>query len=83
MIEVDGPLTLGDQDMMIEAALDGIGIAYVFEDQAAPFIARGQLVRVLEDWCPYYSGFYLYYPSRRQVPAALRAFIDFARQHRK
>jgi DNA-binding transcriptional LysR family regulator len=42
-------------------------------------IASGALVRVQEDWCPYYPGFYLYYPSRRQMPSALRAFIDFAR----
>ena len=42
-------------------------------------VRDGRLVRVLEDWCPYYGGFYLYYPSRRQMPAPLRAFIDFTR----
>ena len=78
-IEVDGPLTLGDQDLMLEAALDGAGLAYVFEAQAEQLIARRKLVRVLADWCPAYPGFFLYYPSRRQVPAALRAFIDFSR----
>jgi DNA-binding transcriptional LysR family regulator len=78
-IEVDGPLTLGDQDLMIDAALAGTGLAYVFEGMVARALADGGLVRVLEDWCPAYPGFYLYYPSRRQLPAALRAFIDFAR----
>jgi DNA-binding transcriptional LysR family regulator len=78
-VEVDGPLTLGDQDLAVEAALGGAGIAFAFEAQVQSLIESGRLVRVLEDWCPYYSGFYLYYPSRRQLPAPLRAFIDFAR----
>jgi len=79
-IEVEGPLTLGDQDLAIRAALDGAGLAFAFEAQVGSLIAEGRLVRVLEDWCPYYSGFYLYYPSRRQLPAALRAFVDFVRK---
>jgi DNA-binding transcriptional LysR family regulator len=78
-IEVNGPLTLGDPALMIQAALDGAGIAFAFESQVADSIAERKLVRVLEDWCPYYSGFYLYYPGRRQVPGSLRAFIDFIR----
>ena len=81
-IEVAGPLTLGDPGLMVEAALDGAGIAFAFESQVAQPIAARKLIRVLEDWCPYYSGFYLYYPGRRQVPAALRAFIDFVTQTR-
>ena len=81
-IEVAGPLTLGDPGLMVEAALDGVGIAFAFESQVAQLVAARKLVRVLEDWCPYYSGFYLYYPGRRQVPAALRAFIDFVTQTR-
>jgi DNA-binding transcriptional LysR family regulator len=79
-IEVDGPLTLNDHDLTIQAALDGLGITFAFEDQVADLIAEGRLVRVLEDWCPYYGGFYLYYPSRRRAPAPLRAFIDFIRE---
>jgi DNA-binding transcriptional LysR family regulator len=78
-IDVAGPLTLSDQSLMIEAALQGGGIAFAFESQVSELIASGKLVRVLEDWCPYYSGFYLYYTGRRQVPATLRAFVDFAR----
>lgn len=78
-VVVEGRLTLGDQDLAVQAALDGTGIAFAFEAQVKEMIAQGRLVRVLEDWCPYYPGFYLYYPSRRQLPAALRAFVDFAR----
>lgn len=78
-VDVQGPLTLTDLDQMVDAALDGIGIAYVLEDIARPHLQSGRLVAVLEDWCPYDPGFFLYYPSRRQMPAALRAFIDFAR----
>lgn len=76
-IEVDGPLTLDDQDLMVDAALAGAGIAYVFEGLVDRHLAEGRLVRLLEDWCPYYPGFFLYYPGRRQLPAALRAFVDF------
>lgn len=79
-IEVPGPLALSDQDLMLEAALAGTGLAYVFEGIAERAVTEGRLVRVLEDWCPYYPGFFLYYPSRRQLPAALRAFIEFARR---
>jgi len=79
-IEVDGPLTLTEQDLTADAALAGSGIGYTFEGAVAEHVASGRLIRVLEDWCPYYPGFFLYYPSRRQVPAALRAFIDFARR---
>ncbi|AVA21004.1 LysR family transcriptional regulator [Rhizobium sp. CB3171] len=76
-IEVQGPLTLGDLDMMFEAAVNGSGLAFMFEDLALPALKDGRLIRVLEDWCPYYPGFFLYYPSRRQLPTALRAFVDF------
>jgi DNA-binding transcriptional LysR family regulator len=78
-IDVEGPLTLNDQDLMVDAALDGAGLAFVFEAQVEELIARRKLVRVLTDWCPAYPGFFLYYPSRRQLPAALRAFVDFAK----
>jgi DNA-binding transcriptional LysR family regulator len=78
-VEVDGPLTMADQALMIEAALDGVGVTYAFEGQVAELVAQGRLVSVLEDWCPYYSGFYLHYPSRRQMPAPLRAFVDLVK----
>ncbi len=78
-IDVSGPLTLNDQDLMVDAALDGAGLAYVFEKQVEDLIAKRKVVRVLADWCPAYPGFFMYYPSRRQLPAALRAFVDFVK----
>jgi DNA-binding transcriptional LysR family regulator len=82
-IDVEGPLTLNDQDLMLNAASDGTGLAYVFEAQAQALIVKRKLVRVLADWCPAYPGFFLYYPSRRQLPAALRAFVDFVKASAK
>ena len=79
-VEVDGPLTLGDQQVMLQAALDGAGLAIVLEPYARAHLKARQLVRVLADWCPPFPGYFLYYPSRRQVPAGLRAFIDMMRQ---
>ncbi|WP_342360037.1 LysR family transcriptional regulator [Terrarubrum flagellatum] len=79
-VEVNGPVIVSDQDLMIAPALAGVGLAYVFEEQVSDMIADGRLLRALGDWCPFYPGFFLYYPSRRQLPAALRAFIDFARK---
>jgi DNA-binding transcriptional LysR family regulator len=79
-VEVDGLLTLGDQELMLGAAIDGAGLAVVLERHARPHLRAGQLKRVLADWCPPFPGYFLYYPSRRQVPAGLRAFIDMMRQ---
>jgi DNA-binding transcriptional LysR family regulator len=74
---VDGPLIVNEPDIAVRAAVDGVGIAYLFEHQVRPLIEAGQLVRLLREWTPPFPGFYLYYPSHRQVPPALRAFIDF------
>ncbi len=84
-VDVHGPLVLDDMDVTIRAAMDGIGLAYSLEDYVAPHLASGALVRVLEDWCSPFAGFFLYYPSRRQQPAALSALIDTLRleDHRK
>ena len=82
-IEVNGPLTLGDVGLMIGPALEGVGMAYVFENMATPYLSDGRLVQVLGQWCPFYPGLHLYYPSRRHVPASLRAFIEFARADRQ
>jgi DNA-binding transcriptional LysR family regulator len=82
-IEVAGSLTINDQDLMLSAALDGTGLAYLFEAQAAELIAKRKLIRVLADWCPAYPGFFLYYPSRRQLPSALAAFVAFVAEWRK
>lgn len=54
-----------------EPALEGIGLAFSLEDYVVPYLTSGALVRVLDDWCPPFAGFFLYYPSRRQQPAAL------------
>ncbi|MGX9379681.1 LysR family transcriptional regulator [Pseudomonas sp. JQ36] len=79
-IEVNGPLTLGDVSLMVGPALQGLGLAYVFDDMVSEHLASGRLIQVLADWCPYYPGLHLYYPSRSHVPAPLKAFIDFARE---
>ena len=75
-IAVRGNLILDDAGLMLDAATDGIGLAYTADSYAAPYLANGQLQRVLADWCPPFPGFYLYYPGRRQISAALRALID-------
>jgi DNA-binding transcriptional LysR family regulator len=64
---------------MIRAALNGVGLAFALEQYVAEHIARGTLVRVLEDWCPPFDGYFLYYPSRRHQPRALRALVDALR----
>ncbi|HNI82690.1 MAG TPA: LysR family transcriptional regulator [Rhodocyclaceae bacterium] len=79
-IEVDGPLATDDMHVMIAAAEAGLGLAYVYAQYAAPAIAAGRLVSVLDDWRPPEPGFFLYYPSHRLPPAGLRAFIDLARR---
>ncbi len=78
-VEVSGPLIVDDTALMLRAALDGVGLAFVFEELVAGHLASGALVRLLEPWCPMLPRFFLYYPGRRQVPAALRAFIDMVR----
>ena len=78
-LEVSGPLVADDTALMLRAALDGVGLAFVFEELAAGHLAGGRLVRLLEDWCPARPRFFLYYPGRRHVSPALRAFIDAVR----
>jgi DNA-binding transcriptional LysR family regulator len=78
-VAVNGPLIVDDLEIVIRAALDGIGLAFVGEDKVAQHLASGALVRVLDDWCQPFPGFFLYYPSRRQQPAALSALINTLR----
>src|SRR5271166_6511998 len=75
-IAVAGRLTVNNPELAVRAALDGIGIAYVPEDLAAPFLRTGQLTRALESWSATIEGLFLFYHGHRQVPTALRAFID-------
>ncbi len=70
-----GPVTFDDPDLVIQAVLDGVGIGTALEAQLLPVIAKHRLVQVLEDWCPTFPGFFLYYPSRRNQSAALAALI--------
>ncbi|RWH77205.1 MAG: LysR family transcriptional regulator [Mesorhizobium sp.] len=76
-LAVQGPLILDEDHLIANAAIDGAGLAFVFEDYVRDAIADGKLIRVLEDWCPPFDGFFVYYPSRRQMRPALRAFVDF------
>jgi DNA-binding transcriptional LysR family regulator len=78
-VDVSGPLITDDADLMVLAAVAGIGLTFSFEDYVAPHLASGALVRVLEDWCEPFAGYFLYYPSRRQQTAALSAVIDILR----
>jgi DNA-binding transcriptional LysR family regulator len=83
-IEVEGSLIASEAGLLVQAALGGAGVLYVLEEFAAPMIATGQLVPLLETWIPTPSeGFFLYYPSRRQNPASLRALVDFLRTNLK
>ena len=79
VIDVAGPLVLPEDRLILAAALDGAGLAYVFDARIEAEVAAGRLVRVLDDWCPPFPGFSIYYPSRRQMRPALRAFVDFFR----
>lgn len=78
-LDVQGRLTLSEQTTIVRAVLDGLGIAYVLEDAARPWLQSGQLVSMLEDWSPPFPGFVLYYPRQRQMTSALRAFVDLLR----
>jgi DNA-binding transcriptional LysR family regulator len=75
----DGQLIFNNLGMRLSSALDGLGLAYLPEDQATSHIAEGRLVRVLEDWCPSFPGYHLYYPSRRHSSAAFSLLVDVLR----
>ncbi len=76
--EIGGNLTISDSLFSLDAALDGVGLAYTFEQLALPHLRAKKLTRVLGEFSPSFPGFYLYYPSRRQQPAKLKAFVDYA-----
>jgi DNA-binding transcriptional LysR family regulator len=81
-IAVHGPVTVNSSDLALRAAVDGLGLAWMNDAVAEPFLRTGQLVAVLEDWAPSYDGYFLIYSGRRQVPSALRALIDALRAQR-
>lgn len=74
-VEVNGPLTVDGQELMVDAAARGLGLAYVWEERAAPYLGNGLLQSCLEDWCPIEEGLFLYFPSRKHQSAGLRALI--------
>jgi DNA-binding transcriptional LysR family regulator len=74
-----GPLVANSIELEITAAIQGLGVIATFEGFLAPAIARGELRPVLEEWSQSFSGPFLYYPSRRHMPAPLRAFVDFVK----
>jgi len=78
-VRVQGQITFNGTNLRLNAALAGLGVAYLPEDLALPYIAAGRLERVLEEWCPTYPGFHLYYPSRRQASSAFSIVVDALR----
>ena len=80
-MRVEGQLVFNGSAQMLRGALDGFGLAYLPEDMARPHLAKRRLEQVLEDWCPPYSGYHLYYASRRQSPAAFSVIVE-AFRHR-
>ncbi|PLX39317.1 MAG: LysR family transcriptional regulator [Hyphomicrobiales bacterium] len=78
-VRVEGRLTLNDEATMVEAALEGVGIAYVPEDMVDEHIKGGRLVPMLEDWSPRFSGYHIYYPSRHQNLPAFKTVVNALR----
>ena len=78
-MRVEGQLTCNTTAQMLNAALTGLGLAYVPEGLVQPHLAKGRLKRVLEDWCLPFSGYHLWYPSRRQPSAAFALLVDALR----
>lgn len=77
--EARGNLTISDSLFSLDAALEGVGLAYTFASLAQPHLQAGRLQRVLQAYSPTFPGFYLYYPSRHDQPGKLKAFIDYVR----
>jgi DNA-binding transcriptional LysR family regulator len=76
LVEANGPLTVDDQELLVDAALGGAGIAFAWEHRVLPHLQSNRLIRCLDDWCPREDSLFLYYPSHRNVSAGLRAVID-------
>ena len=78
-VRVEGQLVFNNIALRLSAVLPGLGLAYLLEDQVQAHLAEGRLVRVLADWCPPFSGYHLYYPSRRQSSSAFALIVDALR----
>ena len=81
-VRVEGQVILNTSPQIVTAALDDIGIAFLPEDEFTPHLEKGRLIRVLEDWCPPFPGFHLYYPSRRHPSPAFSLVLDALRYRR-
>jgi DNA-binding transcriptional LysR family regulator len=77
--KVDGQLVFNRMPLILKAVIAGHGVGFVIEDQVGPLLANGSLVRVLEDWCPPFDGYHLYYPTHRQASPAFRILVDALR----
>jgi DNA-binding transcriptional LysR family regulator len=78
-VSPQGPVSFDDPDLVIQAVLNGVGIGTAMEATLKNLIADGRLIQVLREWCPTFPGYFLYYPSRRNRPAALAALVDTLR----
>lgn len=78
-VRVEGQLVFNNVGLRLASALQGLGLAYVPEDQVLPYITEGRLIRVLEDWCPPFAGYHLYYPSRRHSSPAFAVLVEALR----
>lgn len=78
-VKVDGQLVFNNIAMRLNSALDGLGLAYLPEDQVLAHVVQGRLIRVLEDWCPSFPGYYLYYPNRQHTSSAFSLLVDALR----
>ncbi|KIZ47537.1 MULTISPECIES: LysR family transcriptional regulator [Rhodopseudomonas] len=76
-VDVENVMTVNDTELLLSAARQGVGLAYLIEDLVEPFVEKNELMRVLEPFCKVFPGFYLYYPERSHMAASVRAFIDF------
>jgi DNA-binding transcriptional LysR family regulator len=82
-VRVEGQLVFNGASALLGAALKGFGLAYLTEAHVQPYLSSGQLVRVLSDWCPPFSGYHLYYPSRRQPSPAFALLVEALRYRRR
>lgn len=78
-VRVDGQLVFGSASLILAAARAGFGLAYLTERQVSGDLESGRLVRALADWCPPFSGYHLYYPSRRQPTQAFTLLVEALR----
>ena len=81
-VRVEGQMTCNGANQMLTAALAGLGLAYIPQEMVEPHLAKGRLKRMLADWCQPYSGYHLFYPSRRQSSAAFSLVVEALRHRR-